>query len=256
MPEGYAKGCQVGKAATEPAFCVIGDPEGETQVVAAGDSKLLQYYEALDLAGRALGWKIRTATKSGCPFTAASVGSRGAPYPECDEFNKMLLEIMEKDPPDVLVTSQLAKSALVAPDGDKRTSEAMIDGLVRVWKRLTTRGTRVVALLDNPRPPAKQLVYDCVAKHPKDYASCAFDRDVAISRSGASSQRAAAKKLPGVSVLDLNDYICPTKQCAPVIGDILVYRQSSHITNTYARSLAPVLTQELAKISLTRARRP
>lgn len=256
MPEGYAKGCQVSKASTKPIWCEIGDPDGKTQVVAAGDSKLLQYYEALDIAGRALGWKIRTTTKSGCPFVAADVSLKGEVYSECRQFNQTLLGALEKDPPDVLLTSQLADTALVDAGSDKRTAEAMIDGLVRVWKPLTTLGTRVVALLDNPRPPAKHLVYDCVAKHPKDYASCAFERDKAIATSAAATQRAAAARLAGVSVLDLTDYICPSKQCAPVIGDILVYRQSSHITNTYARSLAPVLTQELAKIPLTDARRP
>jgi hypothetical protein len=250
LPVGYQKGCQVSRASTKPTWCEIGDPEGTTHAVAVGDSKILQYYEALDMAGRALGWKIRTATKSGCPFAAANVTSKGEAYPECRLFNRALLQALQKDPPDVLITSQTVQTALVGSDTKARTAELMISGLVRIWKPLTMRGTRVVALLDNPHPPTKHLVYDCVAERPKDYADCAFDREAAIAASAAATQRAAAARLPGAFVLDLTDYICPTKQCAPVIGDVLVYRQSSHLTNTYVRSLAPTLTQELAKIPL------
>ena len=51
-----------------------------------------------------------------------------------------------------------------------------------------------------------------------------------------------------MSRLDLTDYICPDRTCEPVIGNVLVYRQGSHITKTYIDTLAPFLGKQLAPI--------
>jgi hypothetical protein len=58
-------------------------------------------------------------------------------------------------------------------------------------------------------------------------------------------QVVAAQGLPNVRVVDLNDAICPTDPCAPVIGNVLVYRDTSHLTGTYVRSLVPRLTERI-----------
>lgn len=250
VPVGYLEGCQAGRKVTRPIWCEAGDPQGTTQAVLVGDSKSMQYYEAFDMAGRALGWKIKIAIKASCAFADADMPWAKQPYPECRQFNRAVRRVLKQDPPDVVVTSQTLATAFASPTSRERSKGAMIDGLVRIWKPLVERGTKLVVLLDNPHPPREPPVYDCVAKQPKAYAECAFDREAAIRSSAAGTQRAAAAKLPGVAIVDLTDYICPTKTCAPVIGDVLVYRQGSHLTNTYARSLAPALTRALARIPL------
>ena len=47
--------------------------------------------------------------------------------------------------------------------------------------------------------------------------------------------------------IDLVDCICPDDECAPVIGNVLVYRQGSHITKTYIETLAPGWTRRCAE---------
>lgn len=46
-------------------------------------------------------------------------------------------------------------------------------------------------------------------------------------------------------LVDLTDQVCPTATCLPVIGEVLVYRQSHHLTATYAATLAPALEGHL-----------
>jgi hypothetical protein len=41
-------------------------------------------------------------------------------------------------------------------------------------------------------------------------------------------------------------YFCDGKRCLPVIGNVMVYRDPSHITATYAKTLAPMLLQEMS----------
>lgn len=61
-------------------------------------------------------------------------------------------------------------------------------------------------------------------------------------------QEQAAAGLGGVALIDLNDAICPTDPCAAVIGDALVYRDSGHLTATYAATLAPRLATALGEV--------
>jgi hypothetical protein len=53
---------------------------------------------------------------------------------------------------------------------------------------------------------------------------------------------------PRLTVADLSDWLCTPSRCPAVIGGVLVYLDASHLTATYARTLAPML-----KPSVTRA---
>ncbi|MFU8946969.1 SGNH hydrolase domain-containing protein [Mycetocola zhadangensis] len=46
---------------------------------------------------------------------------------------------------------------------------------------------------------------------------------------------------PRLGVLDLTRYFCPDGTCRPVIGGVLAYRDSHHISWVYAHTLAPFL---------------
>lgn len=46
---------------------------------------------------------------------------------------------------------------------------------------------------------------------------------------------------PNVTVLDLTDRFCEPDVCRPVIGNVLVYWDDSHIGATFMRTLAPEL---------------
>ena len=105
----------------------------------------------------------------------------------------------------------------------------------------------VVVILDNPSPGGES-VYECVAAHLHELAACAFDRAEGIARSGQPVQLAAAAQVPGVHTVDLTDHICPDPMCVPVIGNVLIYRQGSHLTDAYVRTLTPTLGSRLVPI--------
>jgi hypothetical protein len=56
--------------------------------------------------------------------------------------------------------------------------------------------------------------------------------------------------MKGVGIVDLFDAICPTERCPAVIGNVLIYRQGSHLTDTYVRSMTPRLAKALTKAHL------
>lgn len=57
--------------------------------------------------------------------------------------------------------------------------------------------------------------------------------------------REAAAREPRVQVLDFSDQFCIAQRCPAVIGNVLVYRDKHHISDTYMRTLAPVFGQRL-----------
>jgi hypothetical protein len=68
--------------------------------------------------------------------------------------------------------------------------------------------------------------------------------------SGTPTQLAAAAKVPAVEIIDMADTLCPDRaRCAPVIGNVLVYRQGTHITNTYVLSAQKQLAAALFDVT-------
>jgi peptidoglycan/LPS O-acetylase OafA/YrhL len=241
-------GCQAAISATEPVTCTFGDPRGRTTVALVGSSKAMQWAPALDLIGRRRGWRIVTYTKSGCAFADAMSGYKDAPYEACRAWGKAVLARLLAEKPDLVVTSHGNWFALV--DGkvvDKAQGiAAMADGLRRYWQALQSAGIAVAVLSDTPFPPGSLRVNECVAENPDHLIACAFERK--SNQGGVAAQREAVAKTPGVHWIDLNDAICPTARCAPIIGNVLVYRQGSHITATYIKTLAPRLEAALVPL--------
>jgi len=56
----------------------------------------------------------------------------------------------------------------------------------------------------------------------------------------AAADRAAAADA-GASFIDPTPWVCPTEPCPVVIGNLLVYLDSGHMTETFSTALAPYL---------------
>ena len=46
-------------------------------------------------------------------------------------------------------------------------------------------------------------------------------------------------------VVDLTSLYCTETECSPVIGHVLVYRDQSHITATFAATLSPYVERQV-----------
>ncbi len=238
-------GCQVAVGDPKPKVCTFGDAKAKRTVVLVGDSKIVQWQTALSDLGKKEGWRILQITKSACSFTDAN--NAGTDEKTCREWGRAALKKILELHPDLVISGHRRGTAL--PEGKSGeaalTQDAMVQGTARYWRQITDAGIPLVTLLDNPEP-LTQPVYECVAKHPKDLPRCAFDKAKGIARSGAPAQRKAAAEVPGVGVIDLTNVICPDRtRCATVIGNVLVYRQGTHITRTYVDSAEPQLAAEL-----------
>lgn len=55
-------------------------------------------------------------------------------------------------------------------------------------------------------------------------------------------------KSPLVHPVDYNDYFKVNGEYEPVIGNVLVYFDGSHITNTYSKTMGPVLREDVIEL--------
>ncbi len=249
VPVAYADGCQVGTDSSTPIRCVYGKATGKTTVALVGDSKVLQWLPAVQTLAANSGWRIVVYTKTACPLADATTSMSGRPYATCTAWNtKVIRKLTGSDRPDYLITSQGASKALNS--AGKLSTDAMKAGLRRTWSKLTDTGVKVVVLADNPHP--RGHVYECVAKSMSRLSRCAFSRRDGIAASAAPMQRSAAKGMAGVEVADLTNWFCPTTKCPPVIGNVLLYRNGSHLTATYVKTLAGELRAALVAAGVPR----
>jgi peptidoglycan/LPS O-acetylase OafA/YrhL len=245
LPAVYGDGCHAPQTGATVLSCRYGDPGAQFTVALVGDSHAAQWTPAMQAVTAANGWRLMTYTKSACPFLALDIARDGRPYTDCAAWNARLRErLLGPDRPDLLLVANSVYRPLVrgrtltGPAGDA----VVVDAARRTWGGMAAAGVATVVLRDTPR--AGRDIAECASAHPDRLTRCAVARAVALAP-GRTQERAVAG-LRGVRLVDLNDAICPTDPCAPVIGSVLVYRDGHHLTATYALSLAPRLRTALA----------
>jgi len=248
VPALYRDGCQVGINESTPKSCVYGDSTGDFTVALVGDSHAAQWAPALESIARNSRWRLVTYTKSACPFLLDEVLHSGRAYRTCTEWNALVREQLTGDKrPDLVVVSN--SSYRIVRNGNPLSAEAsqpaLVDAMRETWAALGSAGLRTVVLRNSPHPGID--IAECASKHADRLSACAVDRQPALSGVGPGQVTAAAG-LTNVHLVDLNDAICPTDQCSAVIGNVLVYRDTNHLTATYVRTLTPRLNTELNKI--------
>ena len=243
-PDADVDRCQVPHGQAAPVACTFGDPGATVTVALVGDSKAMQWLPALQERSGDAAWRVVTYGKSSCAFAAAPALEGGAAYPECDAWNGQVVDALLADPPDVVVTSGVARGAWVDGASDEA---ALVDGYARRWRALADAGVPVVVIGDSPASPDDLDV--CAAWNPTTLDECTFPAAPAVAESALPVQRAAvAAAGEGVTLLDLTERICPGGECPVVIGHVAVHRAGDHVTATYARSLAGVVGSAVTRV--------
>jgi peptidoglycan/LPS O-acetylase OafA/YrhL len=226
----HTRGCHVSVAASEVTVCEVGSSDAEYTLALVGASRTAHWYPAVFEAARANGWRLLSFTKSGCQFsTETPTRDGGQPFPECEEWNAAAMEVLERERPDAVFTSSTRASA---------AGERVHDGFVERWRQLEELGVDVVGVRDLPRRDSGGA--ECVESRPLE--ECVSP----ASYSHADTDPASRADLPGnVTTIDLTHHVCPDGACHAVIGNVLVYWDHSHMTATYAGTLAPVVEEAL-----------
>jgi hypothetical protein len=247
----YRDGCHVAKAITSPVHCTYGRRTGTTRVVVIGDSIAAQWWAAIDGAARRGGWRVTWMTKSACPAADVTVRSNGTRYAACDSWRRKALDkVRGIARVDLVVMAGSSQSTML-----RRSDGAVISdpaakraeweaGYRRTVARLAGQARRVVILRDTPTIGVS--VPGCLDANAGRTQPCSRARSAALSTSHWQAETAVDASASWVRATDLTDRLCQPTRCWPVTsGRVLRYRDSHHLTDTYAAALAPAMYSRL-----------
>ncbi|MFN8169860.1 MAG: acyltransferase family protein [Candidatus Nanopelagicales bacterium] len=244
-------GCHLPFLAVQQGACEYGDPQGARTVVLFGDSHAQQWMGALDAEAKRLGWRLVSLTKAACPVADLTIASPvlKRDYTECTTWRDATIARIQDMAPDVVIVSQSD-----SVPGRLVSNQTWSEQTAATLEKLTQKGTRVEFLADTPYP--KGDVPTCVADSLADVRACQVTRADAYHASALYTERhrmvSAAADEVGVGVVDPVSWLCSPTACPVVVGDTLVYRDDSHITNTYSTKLAPLFEPLLTGDGATR----
>jgi peptidoglycan/LPS O-acetylase OafA/YrhL len=241
----YRDGCQMGYAGTQTPSCVYGDRSSDTTVVLFGDSHAAQWFPAMDRLARQYHWKLAVLSKVSCKVAAVTIINSGGPYTACDAWRAKALARIGALRPALVIAASSDAGNPAHSTGDSPAQ--WTTGYEQTFRQLTATGARVTAILDTPWPKADAV--DCAAAHPLGLGHCEQSARAAVRNPSRGEALRAAASRTGVSVIDPEPWFCPpVGNCPVAVGNTMIYRDDSHMSESYSGAIAPVLGRRLTAL--------
>ncbi len=233
--------------------CEFGVPAAEARntIALIGDSHAAHWRAALEIVSQQVKWRGVSITRSGCPLTRAVARLEPASRRrDCVRWNREVPRWLAANPniSTVFVVAHF-DSSIVLKDPANQFS-AKMTGYARAWRALPKSVKRVIVIRDTPKstPDTLNCVRAAMAKRKNAGTTCALSRGAALDRDAAASAaaRGASKR---VKSIDMTSFFCSARNCFPVVGGALVYKDISHITDVFASSLGPYLLRKVRALN-------
>ncbi len=236
----WADGCVAYERVTLPRHCTYGVPTSTKIVALVGDSHAGQLFPAVERIAKARGWRLEVFVKVSCAFIDMKVWNiaLGRMYTECTTWNANVVRRIASLKPvmTLVVNSRFALKPAYAIDNTLSRKGAAVGREIRKLYG------RVTLIVDSPQ--ASVYIPQCLAAHLSDIRPCATSKTAALSGSLGSIEGIAAAAT-GDGLINLTSAICATWPCPAVRNRAILFRDRSHLTATFARTLAPALSAKL-----------
>jgi peptidoglycan/LPS O-acetylase OafA/YrhL len=244
VPEYWQQGCLI--SGPTPKACVYGDTVNPKLTVAlVGDSVAGNWFPALEKIALQQHWKLVTDMHATCTWTATmTIAVNGSPFTACYQWGVTVLhDLISTIRPDVVITSDLPNTGSTAhPAAGPQGYADVAAGMAKYWTQLEDHGISVVPIQETP--DMGYTVPDCVSTYGAFSAKCDVPAAKAIKRDPPTVL--ATRDMAGkVKEIDMNGFICEQASCRAVVGNVLVYFDSHHLTASYSKTLAAYLEPRL-----------
>lgn len=215
-------------SAAPASECLFGENEDAPRVALVGSSFAGSLFPALQELAESGDLQVYRYTKDGCQFTTQHVLNKGTPNVLCDSWNQEVLTRLRENAPDVIFLAN-------------HPTESESADLQLVLPTLKEIATVVVV---EPAPNVGQDPIGCLSKNLTHTEQCSRPTEDALQGEAAEQSAAAA----GVEYLELSPWVCNDASCPLVQGDVLVFKDSQHLTQTFATLLAPMFGERIDEI--------
>ena len=244
-------GCDSGHVQSKLMPCPLGNRDGTRLAILVGDSVGAQWSPLISGMLSDPSWQILVLTKSACAIVDRiwHYEMAGGDYVVCAEWRDKVLDYIDQTSPDLVFVGSASTYRFTAND--------WIDGTASILERISPSAGSVVLI---PGTPALSFDGPSCLEDPWRFSFrlASGERECEEQRSGdypervANYLREAAGAFDNVAVLDLNNLVCPEGRCAASTREgIAVFRDSQHVTATFANSLVPAALEQLAGIEVS-----
>ncbi|RJO95870.1 acyltransferase [Exiguobacterium sp. RIT452] len=209
---------------------------GETKdyiatIALVGSSHSEQWFGAIHEAAKGEKYRVLNITRSGTRFSTGYDDNvlKGI-------WNQNVLDYLKDADVDLIISHVTAANAT-----KDKIHQQMVDQMQYVKDEYGIDG---LALRDNPRYSfnvLESLETTSIEETTKKMNAEVNQRDEAYWKNFEQTNKSLYK-------LDLTDYFRVDGEFRPVIGNVVIYRDVSHMTNTYAESFGPVFKQKLNEV--------
>jgi len=239
---------------TAVSECVFGRSSSQVTVALFGDSHARQWTPAFEALVQEKGWRLVEIAKDACPSADVEIfnSTLKRSYFECDTWRKAAIDRLVAMRPAVIVVSN--RQLQNFSSGLRPKEQVWGEATRRTLQRFDSAGIQTVLLRDTPDPQTDIL--DCLTGDLSWWSRwraskrdpCNSSREQALDGALFRAEQDALAGLRHASVLDLSDFFCDGPVCPPIRNEMIVYRDDSHITWKFARSLAPALADRLVPL--------
>ena len=225
----YDDGCVNIGVDPEVHDCRYGASGGEFTMVLYGDSHAAHWFPALHEIANDRGIKFVVLTKGGCPTANVAIPTAILAQ-QCPIWRDAAIEYMINLQPDLIV--------MTASHDYPNSSEEWSAGMAETADRVLPATTRLVMLGDNPN--AKDLPSNCLSRNLFSASACSNTRSAAVSQDRIDIEYSIATQR-SLEFIDTTDWFCTASTCPMMIGDILLYRDATHLSTTASEFMRPIL---------------
>lgn len=229
--------------------CTWGAPAAETSVAIVGDSTSMAYVALLRAVADSSSGQVKVTSLGmfGCPFVDIKTANSAANVQQaCPAHKSQAISVLESLKPDLLLITN-TYTPYKTVDGDDISQDAYASGVRSFLEKVSGSVGKVVMFAP---PPADKDVRECYSPRsaPKDCVSAVQK----FWTERASVEEGLAREFGGVW-FDSRPMFCVGARCPAFAGGIPVKFDLVHITEQYARHIAPSFVALLKQAGVTLA---
>jgi hypothetical protein len=229
----FPPGCVPTSAAqTTSPICKLGDASASKTIIVFGDSHAQMWMPTVLLMAQHDGWSVTPLVKSGCVPSAwlgkGYPNTSGATINQCHTWFQWARGEARTLHPDVVLMSGCCGGATGS------TLKATKAGYSSVAAAVKGAAEGVILVADDDG--IKKQPVDCLLARHATMKTCTTTWN--SERYSSNNSLAKLARSRGFGYLDTRGWFCDKFKCPFVVGHTVVYRDTGHITQAYARKVA------------------
>lgn len=195
-------------------------------IALVGSSHAQHWLGALQVAAEEGNYRVLSMTKSGCVLTTKT------DVKDCERWNDNLIKELEKQDVDLVVTT-----------ADSSTDvNGQIDPLqIEQFERIKNTNTPIFAIRDNARYEFN--VPETLEKVGEKETAKKMNAKKRLPEKSKWSQ--LDEKPSETKYVDYTKYFKENGKFSPVIGNVIVYFDKGHLSNTYSKTFGPIIHKDI-----------